>query len=253
MPHPKALATLIAAAATTVSAAHAGMTLELRATGGSGGVGVVNPMLVDVSEAQPGDIVTFDVVALISGQNANPNDEALVNVFSSFLSGGPVHGNLTAAMGANYQNSGYSNGFQVDLDGDGDLDVGSNNNATATNFFNARTYGPQGYPGAVQTIATLTMTLTHIPSGAFSTPVNCRPRVATTAGSWFEDGSATGTVQQGASAIGIGAPVILTDVPEPSALALFGLAAGSILLARGRRAQPRIDTNGHESNKTIHS
>jgi hypothetical protein len=244
----RALPIVFAAASTSAaSIVQAGLTLDLRATGGSGGVGVVNPKLVDVSEAQPGDTVTFDIVALINGQNTNLNDEGFVNVFGSFLSdnAGPVRGDLKASAHQPYRGSGHSNGLQIDLDGDSDLDVGSNNNGHASNFFNARISAGPPTPifGSVQTLGTLTMTLTQIPSGAFSSSVNCRPRIANTAGSWFEDGSATGTAQQGPSSIGVGAPVILTDVPEPSAIGLAGI--GLVLSRRGSKRRKRCHTPKH--------
>jgi hypothetical protein len=236
MRNPKALPILFAAATTGLSSAtvHAGMTLELRATGGSGGVGVVNPKLVDVSEAQPGDIVTFDIIALITGKNANPNDEGFTNVYSSFLSdnAGAVRGNMVATVTPLYRASGASNGFSQDLDSDGDFDIGSNVDGSATNFFHARHSSVEPAIGQLHTIGTLTMTLTQIPKGVFGSTVNCRPRIATVAGAWFEDGSATGTAAQGPSAIGIGAPVILSDVPEPGAIGLVGITAAAMFARR---------------------
>jgi hypothetical protein len=234
----KAVPILFAAAIATVTSAtgRAGLTIDLRATGGSGGVGVVNEKLVDVSEAQPGDVVTFDVYALVTGNNANPNDEGFCNAFGSMLTSGTVRGHLSAFMHPEYRVSGFSNGMMQDLDGDGDLDVGSNNNSSASNFFNARgNCNPVPAPIPIHRLATVTMTLTDVPSGSFSTTVHFRPRVATSAGSWFEDGSATGTAQQGPSAIQVGAPVILTDVPEPGALGLLGASLAGLLARRGAR------------------
>jgi hypothetical protein len=225
-----------AAAAGLAATANAALVVDVRAVSESGGANILTPKLVDVVGVNPGDTITFDVFALVTGANANPNDEGLVNVFGSFLTPGPggLRGNLAVATNANFRASGFSNGFAQDLDGDGDLDVGSNTNGSATNYFNARANtAPTPAPGPEHLIATVTLTVTSNAIAGGDTLMNFRPRFSTTAGSWFEDGSATGTAQQGASAVQAGNPVTLQNIPEPSTLALAGLA-GLGMLARRR-------------------
>jgi hypothetical protein len=214
--------------------ASAGLMVDVRATGATGGAVLVNNKLVNVANAAAGDTVTFDVFALVSGNNANPNDEGLVNVFGSYLSnGGGLRGNSQATVNPNFRASGFSNGFMQDLDGDGDLDVGSNTNGSATNYFNARVNtAPTPAPGPTHLIGSVTLTVSSLNASGGDTLFNYRPRFASTAGSWFEDGSATGTAQQGASSIQSGAPVVL-QVPEPATLGLAAIA-GLGLLARRR-------------------
>jgi hypothetical protein len=239
---PSSCSILSTAAATTALAscgavARATLTIDLRATHASGGAGVVNEKLVDLSDASPGAVITFDIFAVITGQNANPDDEGYLQTFGSLLTEPfGVRGHLRAVVNPNYRQSGFSNGTVQDLDADGDLDVGSNNNAAAVNYFTPRGYGgPSPVYGSIHNVGTLTMTLTEIPGALFSTAVNYRPRIANTAGSWFEDGSATGTAQQGPSAIQVGAPVLLSDVPEPAALGLVGASVTGLLARCGAR------------------
>jgi hypothetical protein len=128
--------------------------------------------------------------------------------------------------------TGGSNGLVTDLDADGDLDVGSNNNASPLNFFSARSKdAPIPQFGSEVLVGTFTMTISQ--TGPGFALVNFRPRLASTAASWFEDGT-----QITSSAFTVGAPVQI-GIPEPASLALIGAVVGSALLAR-RRSGARV-------------
>jgi hypothetical protein len=218
-----------AAIAGVSAAANAALVIDVVATSANGGAVLVNGKNVNILAATPGAVITFDIFADTTGSNGNTQDDGILSFAGSFLSeGGAARGNLVATRAASMTGTGGSNGLVTDLDGDGDLDVGSNNNASASNFFSARSStAPNPVFGPHVLVGTMSMTL-GAPASGGNTLVNFRPRVSSTAGSWFEDGT-----QITSSAFSAGAPVTLI-VPEPTTLGLAGVA-GLGLLARRRK------------------
>jgi hypothetical protein len=217
-------------------AARAALVIDVRATSANGGAVLHNPKLVLVQNATPGAVITFDVFGVVTdNNNAVSFDQGILSFEGSFLStnvgNGSVRGDLLARRAATFLGTGGSNGFVQDLDADTDLDVGSNNNASSVNFFRARsTSAPAHVPGVEALVGTVTMTLTSNTGGFHTqvTHVNFRPRVSSTAASWFENGT-----QITSSDFSSGPPVVLQNVPEPAALGLLGVTGACALARRG--------------------
>jgi hypothetical protein len=259
-----------AAAMGMCGAADAALTIDVRALqiNGVNISGANTPK--NVSTAVVGDIITFGVYADVTG--TNPNKFQTLQSFSgSFLSsGGLERGNMVPAPVriAPFNAASSSVGLAQDLDGDGDLDIGSNNDADAANFFADRAavlsgphstdpnglsvYGsftPTAIPGGTEyRVGTLRLTVT---ATGTATSVNFRPRVAGTAATWAEDADETSTFDPDANggagativtysggtqgtAFLAGTPVLVGGVPEPTTLSLAGLAG--LELFRRRRA-----------------
>ena len=221
-----ALAGLALTAAGPSSSA-ASLTIDVRATSTTSGT-VIDAKNV-LFTGSPGDTVGMNVHAVITDGNGNPNDDGLLSVVGSFLGApGGLLGDLRAQRTPMFSAGGSSNGLPQDLDADGDLDVGSNNDASSSNFFSARASGPEPPPGTALIIATLTWTYT---GGSSDTTLSFRPRISGTTGSWFEDGS-----QITSSNVGSGAPVRIF-VPEPASPLVPALCGATVLLARRRARQ----------------
>jgi hypothetical protein len=168
--------------------------IDVRAISATGGAIVVNSKNVDVTSATPGDVISFSIFALISGQDADPSNEGLLQCAGSFLSpndalDGSVRGNLLGTRTLLVWNGpGSSNGMQANLDADGDLDLGSNNDESAAGFFAVRaSSAPEPVSGSTLSLGTLTMTLTSTGLAGAVTEVNFRPRGHSIAATWFED------------------------------------------------------------------
>src|SRR5262245_57998021 len=132
------LLTGAAVAGLGAATANAALVIDVVATGGTG-VTVSNGGK-SVLTTGVGNPINFNVFALVTdGNNGNTTDQGILSFAGSFLSnGGSVRGGLVGVVDATMRGSGFSNGLAQDLDADGDLDVGSNNNASAANFFNGR-------------------------------------------------------------------------------------------------------------------
>ena len=227
-------ASVAAVTATIPASSNAGLIIDVRAVGSTGGVVVHNSKLIDVYTASPGATVTCNVFAVVTGQDADTSNDGILSFAGSFLTtdvmgNGAYHGNLVARRAATMMGTGGSNGFVQDLDGDGDLDVGSNNNSSANSFFSARSStAPDPVFGHETLVATLTLTMTQV-IGFGDTWLNFRPRIAGTAGSWFEDGT------QITSSNFFSGPAVVTLVdPEPTSASLLGLPLSFSVLARRR-------------------
>jgi hypothetical protein len=226
---------LVLAGAATASAcatSDGALVIDVVATGAGGGAVLITPKLVDVTNASPGAVVSFDVFANVTdSNNNNTSDQGIYVAVGSFLSSpGLARGNLAAQRAPSMTFFGSSNGLVTDLDSDGDLDVGSNNNAVVHNFFNARSIdAPLPQFGSHVLIGTMQMVLSPLESGP-PTLVNFRQRISPVAAGWYEDGTLITS-----SAFSAGAPVVLTIIPEPASLGAPGIAAVGLLARRRTR------------------
>lgn len=233
---------------------NAALNLDVRATrvnGNALGAGQTSKLIPTVVV---GDVISFDVFAVITGTNASTTDDKFISVAGSYRSsnGGLLGGILMdlvrsttdpdtgEILVAGFDGLGSSVGLAQDLDGDGDLDVGSNVDSFANDFWAARyALAPAGaVAGSLspttggRRIGFGTFTVTSVPA-ASGTQINFDGRSATTAANYFLDGvpvqepSVDGLVPLQIG--GGGGPT-----PEPAALSLVGLAA--LGMVRRRRA-----------------
>lgn len=191
----RAAAILAAAAAVTCAAllaptARASLVIDVEALT-LNGVPVSDPKNVRLQA--PGDVLTFRLIATVTGADANGANDGFQSAQGSLLTMGPLAGNISPiTLTAPFNGAGSQAGTQQDLDSDGDLDVGSNNNAAGTGFINTRaasmqTGGTPAANGQSFVIATSSFTLTS--SAAATAALNFRTRTgAAGAATWQEDG-----------------------------------------------------------------
>ena len=184
------------------------LTVELRAVSTTNGT-VVDSTHVEITGGA-GTIVQLDVFGVISGVTDPENLNFIDFLHGSFLSSfGELPGDLKAGLTSDYNDFISGRGFEVDLDGDGDLDVGSNNDTSLTGYF--RAYHRKDAPLIPEIrVGTLTWTCTGVGQ---STLLNFRPRNASDAAGWATDGEAydpsNGIFRSGDA-------VTITWVPEPT-------------------------------------
>jgi len=221
----------------------AGLNIDIRATGVNGaplGAGQTSKLIPVVNV---GDVVTFDIFAVVTGTNASLTDDKIVSASGSWKSSnGGLKGNILADYVRSddnvpiigYDANGASVGLQTDLDGDGDLDVGSHNDSAANDFWAARYQTTNGQSASNPTgrkIGFGTFTVTG--STNLGTDVNFIGRNASTAGNYFQDGVfVSAPTVDGAVPLHIGGGG--GTVPEPATLSLAGLAG--LAMVRRRRA-----------------
>jgi len=223
--------------------ADASLIVDVRATALNGNPLTAGNTAKSVTVAT-GDVVTLKLFAQISGTNG-VNDEGIQSAQGNMVSSGALLGTMTSlgATGPNFNQSGTQNGSQQDLDGDTDLDIGAPLGSTATaatGYFAARNAsgsvgGTTDLSAQSEEVEIGTMTFT-VGSGGTETFVNFVRRASatngnqTTAGTWFEDGVSKNAAS---SSFTSGSPVqVTTGIPEPTGLALAGLASLGLL---GRR------------------
>ena len=153
-----------AALAMAAGATSAGLNIDLRATAVNGQPLPVGSTPRRVFVQNIGDVVSFDIFAVVTGTNAFTVDDRIVSVSGSFIStpftnppGTHLLGHLRTGLvptvtdpntgeilTPGFDGAGSSVGFQQDLDGDGDLDVGSNVDSDSANFWRATYIIPEG-------------------------------------------------------------------------------------------------------------
>ena len=236
-------------------AAHAqlGLTIDLRATRVNGVPinGAQTPH--SIPNANVGDVIQYDIYALVVGTNANFTDDRVIVDAGSFKSSRQgVLPNLLGTMDASvvpsvldkngdiiflgFDGPGHSVGNRADLDGDSDIDVGSNDPSSPSphwvivydlGSFNG---APAGLPNG-RHVGFGTFTVTSASPGS-QTLINFFGRASGAASSFRQDGvlmtepSVDSPPQNG---------ILVAAVPEPSALCIVGVFAGSLLCRRRGR------------------
>lgn len=218
-----------------VSQADAGLVVDIRATHINGEVYSGNAKDVTIAEGQT---VTLAVFAQISGTNG-ANDEVVQAISGTLLSSGSLKGNISGNVVAPFNGSGFSNGQQLDSDTDGDLDLGpALGSAVGAAYFNPRaatmTPGTADLSSQAEEIQVGVIQFTQS-SGSGETLLKfIRRSLANgsnqiSGGTWGEDG--VNTKQPTVSPMSASDPVIIR-VPEPTGLALAGLASLGLLARR---------------------
>ena len=238
----------IAVAVMTPRDALAGLLMDLRVTH-LNGTPVSTPKRVNANS--PGDVVSIDVFAVVSGANA-VNDEAFRSIVGSFRSTtGELLGDLNASLVAPFNGTGSQAGTPVDVDGDGDFDIGpAPTGGPSSAFFLPLYDGPTAYTdGAVVAtdpaaeeflIGRLTFILKQSSGGPFTFIDFLRrqnPDGTNNLGyaGWNEDGTGPASVRNGETPYSVSG-VFIGAIPEPTgAAALSGLGAIGLLARRRRR------------------
>jgi len=207
---------LVAAmAAGMASVANAGLVIDLQATDST----VITA---------PGQVVHFNIVATVTGSDADTTNEGL-QTFQGNILGDPattIGGNFsTVSLSATFTNPPNSNaGTATDLNGDGNGDVsgivGRDANGVA--------------PGNSFIVGTVTWTATKANSGSELLHWQVKTPGLSPTGNWQEDASPKGnTAATGAGSYTAG-PGVTVAAPEPGSLALLGLGGLGLLLRRRR-------------------
>jgi hypothetical protein len=159
-----------------------------------------------------GQVINLDIWMTVTGDDANGANEGLQSVnaslLSSNISGGAAAGTLVATLASPFDGSTSQNGTQKDLDSDGDLDIGSNDNTSADNFFIARansmiTSGIVTGGSKAFKVGTATFTVTSLLTGV-QTNLTARTRASNAAFVYQEDGVARAPVNGGILNAGTG-------------------------------------------------
>ena len=228
--------------------AHADLRFDLRAKAVNGAPLSGTQTQHSIPNAIVGDIITFDVFAVVRGTDANLTNDRFVQAIGSLRStqqvGSPnllgdllmdivrtqYDPNTGEQVGPNgFDEAGSTVGVRQDLDEDGDLDVGSNIDSSPSNYWAVRYNGPvqgafAGPPNGVR-IGFGTFTVTSATPNS-QTLLHFAGRDWWTGWNYWEDG----VRYEGPSHDSILPESILVTgaVPEPCSVALLGLACMSL-------------------------
>ena len=193
------------------------LTVEVRNADGSASANV----------STVGQVLTLDVLAVVSSSNNDPTQDGLEDLTGSFVAtaggGASVAGSLAATNVAPFHANGAQPGTSQDLNGDGNLDDGSNDPVDTTGYFIARASPVQTSDTGtivgntvVFKVATLSYAVTSL-SGGGQTDINFIPYDDPSGvdnASWAENGStiypAIGGVFQSGSAFTVSDPALVT-------------------------------------------
>jgi len=229
--------------------ADASLVIDIRATAINGAALNAQSTSKDVRVA-PGDTVTFGVFAQTSGANGQ-NDEAFQGVLGVFRSNGSLLGDLVSHTTAGFTGNGAQQGSQVDVDSDGDLDIGIGPNTPTANgntVFQARSNSLEQSGTILDAnseefeIGSLTFAIKpgaldgQSASIDFFNRKNPNGTNQLSYATWAEDAvtSPPGNKNPTNGLVSGNSSVVTVGVPEPTGLALAGIA-GLGLLARRRK------------------
>jgi len=218
--------------------AQSDLRVDLRVTSVTGPATINNTQSVLVTGI--GAQINMDIFARITGTNALIFDDGLTSLSGSLLSPSfpwsRMNGTISTSLVPGFLGNGSSVGLQADLDGDSDLDVGSNNDADAYNFFAVRaTTAPNPVTGPEIKIGHATFTVNDITSAVVDSLLIFRPRDFGTAATWLEDGMGK-TPNSPGTGFYFGQGVSVSAIPEPGPL---GLLAAVTTFASALRPQRR--------------
>jgi len=196
----------------------------------------------NVTVANVGDIIGYNVVANITGGTAQTDSLAQVN--GDLISTGTLLGNMTNANSASFSGTGFSNGTLLDRDADTDIDVGGVLNPVNTGRPVNTTSGiivyiaPTGSPvlGNSLLLGSGTFTVTGATGASNLHFVLGSTTTTNKAPSWTEN-SAAANQSTGTAQTGIGINVTFASVPEPASMGVLALGATALLARRrGRKS-----------------
>lgn len=188
----------------------------------------------------PGAKINMDVWAHITGTNTIALDDGLISLSGSFISGVAVYDHMFGTMSASvlpaFSAPGSSVGMQADIDLDGDLDIGSNLDSQAANFFAVRALtAPNPVNGTDIRIGRATFTVENITSASGATFLHFLARYNPSAAAWIEDGQTFTPFAAPFHYFGEGAGVSAVVTPEPALALLSAVATFASALRPQRR------------------
>jgi len=238
----KIIAALITVA-TWATVASAGLILDVEVTGVSDAGTIVTS---HYAKMHAGDTGTLTFYAKVTGTDTNYTNDGLSIAAGSFNS--VVHDAKSLALvditsgtvdSAFKTYTGWQGGSQAAdgvLDSDGDKDWGSNNNTSATGWFEASASPMVMWTDAGTPAKFLLGTLTFmVEEGAIVgqfTDIQAIIRTGSNRYQWKEDT----TAKNAYAGVSLDTPVTVEVIPEPATLALLALGGLGVLLGRKRRS-----------------